>query len=51
MKTKFLLLLISTFLFIGCGDNKKADKPLAGSIQEDGTIKDLTEKDTIILKQ
>jgi hypothetical protein len=44
MKTKFLLLLISTFLFIGCGDNKKADKPLAGSIQEDGTVKDLKEQ-------
>ena len=42
---KTLLLLI--FLFIGCSNNEKADKPLAGSIQADGTIKDLTEKDTI----
>ena len=41
MKNKILLLLISTFLFIGCGDNKKAVEPLAGSIQEDGTVKDL----------
>tara|TARA_R110001583_G_scaffold16726_2_gene68409 strand:- start:720 stop:863 length:144 start_codon:yes stop_codon:yes gene_type:complete len=44
---KLLLLILLAFLFIGCSDNKKADKPLAGSIQEDGTIKDLTEKDTI----
>jgi hypothetical protein len=48
---KLLLLILLTFLFIGCSNNKKTDKPLAGSIQEDGTIKDLTEKDTIILKQ
>ncbi len=48
---KLLLLILLTFLFIGCSNNKKTDKPLAGSIQEDGTIKDLTDKDTIILKQ
>ena len=42
---KFLLLFL--FLFIGCSSNEKLDKPLAGSIQADGTIKDLTTKDTI----
>jgi hypothetical protein len=34
MKTKFLLLLISTFLFIGCGNNKQVDPALAGTITD-----------------
>jgi len=40
---KLLLLTLSISLFIGCGD-KKAEKPLAGSVQVDGTIKDLKEQ-------
>ena len=44
---KKLLLILLIFLFIGCSNNEKIDKPLAGSVQADGTIKDLTEKDII----
>ena len=40
---KLLLLVLSIFLFVGCGD-KKTEKPLAGSIQVDGTVKDLKEQ-------
>ena len=41
------ILFLVLFLFIGCSNNEKTDKPLEGSIQADGTIKDLTDKDTI----
>ena len=41
------ILFLVLFLFIGCSNNEKTNKPLAGSIQADGTIKDLTDKDTI----
>tara|TARA_R110002020_G_scaffold128419_1_gene287873 strand:- start:557 stop:1108 length:552 start_codon:yes stop_codon:yes gene_type:complete len=37
MKNLFTLIL-TTFLVIGCGSNKKADPALAGMIQEDGSI-------------
>ena len=39
MKNKILLLLISTFLFIGCGNNKNVDPALAGTITDPPAVK------------
>ena len=35
---KILLLLLTTSLFIGCGNKQSEETPLAGTVQEDGSI-------------
>lgn len=44
---KLIALLFAVTLFVACTPTKKADKPLAGTVQADGSILEPVKTDTV----